>query len=308
MIDARHLKYFLAVAHARNFSRAAEDLNISQPPLSRQIKILEKQIGTPLFERSNQGVQLTPAGTYLAERAPALLNELEELERDVSAIGQGSMGVLRLGFVGTATFQLMPQLLKEIKTRLPDVEVQVSGEKLTPELERLLLARKLDAVVLRPPVVSPDIELEGFGTDNFTLAVYPEHPLADRTGPIPFREMARYPIVAFQKGSAAEQILHHAAHQAGFTLRVAQHAPETSTVLALVAAGMGVAMVPQGSIPDPMGDIKMLEISDGPAIGLAMAWLKGNHSPILRKIKPLLEAAAAQSRAAKPRSAQPHTD
>lgn len=296
MIEARQLKYFLAVATARNFSRAAEDLHISQPPLSRQIKMLEDQIGTVLFERSSQGVELTAAGAFLAERAPAIVHELQELEQDVRAVGEGSTGILRLGFVGTATYQLMPQLLKEIKAQLPGVEVRVSGEKLTPDLELLLLARKIDAAVLRPPVSSPEIELESFGVDDFILAAGPDHPLFHHQGPIPFTHLADYPLIAFQSGSAAEQIIKHAAHQAGFELTVAQHAPETSTVLALVAAGFGIAMVPRGSMPDPMGDLRMCEVSGGPTIGLALAWLKGHQSPILRQLKPLLEAAAVRSR------------
>lgn len=299
MVEIRHLQYFLAVARARHFSRAAEDLGISQPPLSRQIKMLENRLGTDLFKRSSQGVFLTPPGEFLAERAPALLNELEALERDTRAVGEGSMGVLRLGFVGTATFQLMPKLLTRIHEELPGVEVRVSGEKITPDLERLLLARQLDAVVLRPPVSSPEIELESFGEDDFTLAVGPDHPLLEHDGAIPFTALADYLIVAFQKGSAAEQIVHKAASDAGFDLHIAQHAPETSTVLALVAAGMGVALVPRGSIPRPMGRLQMLEISGGPTIGLSMAWLRGNKSPLLRNIKPLLADVTEQSRHAK---------
>lgn len=308
MIESRHLQYFLAVAHSRNFSRAAADLGISQPPLSRQIKMLENRIGAALFERSSQGVHLTPAGVFLAERAPALLNELEDLERDVRAIGAGSAGALRLGFVGTATFQLMPKLLKEIKTQLPNIEVRVSGEKLTPDLERLLLERKIDAAVLRPPVSSPEMELESFGVDDFTLAAGPDHPLLELEGPIPFSMLADYAVIAFQEGSAAEQVVRKAAHQAGFDLRVAQHAPETSTVLALVAAGVGVALVPRGSIPQPMGSLHMLDITGGPTIGLSMAWLKGNQSPILRRIKPLLAAAAEHSRGVKQQATENAAD
>ncbi len=296
MIEARQLKYFLAVASARNFSRAADDLHISQPPLSRQIRLLEKQIGTALFDRSSQGVELTAAGAFLAERAPALLNELEEIERDVRAIGEGSMGVLRLGFVGTATHQLMPQLLKQITAQLPEVEVRVSREKLTPDLERLLSTRQLDAAVLRPPVSSPDIALESFGVDDFMLAVHPGHPLYDHEGTIPFTDLVEHPIIAFKEGSAAEQIIRHAAHQAGFELTVAHHAPETSTVLALVSAGLGIALVPHGSIPQPMGTLRMREISGGPTIGLALAWLRGNRSPILRQLKPLLDTATLHAR------------
>lgn len=213
-------------------------------------------------------MELTAAGAFLTERAPALLNELEEIERDVRAIGEGSMGVLRLGFVGTATHQLMPQLLKQITTQLPEVEVRVSGEKLTPDLERLLSTRQLDAAVLRPPVSSPDIELESFGVDDFMLAVHPGHPLYDHEGTIPFADLVEHPIIAFKEGSAAEQIIRHAAHQAGFELTVAHHAPETSTVLALVSAGLGIALVPHGSIPQPMGTLRMREISGDPPSAL----------------------------------------
>lgn len=304
MIETRHLHYFLAVSRSRNFSRAAEELGISQPPLSRQIKTLEARLGTRLFERSSQGVLLTSAGEFLAERAPALLNELGILERDVRAVGEGSMGALRLGFVGTATFQLMPNLLKRIKEQLPDVDVHVSGEKLTPQIERMLLNRDLDAAVLRPPVSSPEMELESFGEDDFTLAVGPDHPLLEHDEPIPFAALADYPVVTFQQGSAAEQVVATAAKEAGFKLHVAQHAPETSTVLALAAAGIGMALVPRGSIPHPMGKLRMLEISGGPTIGLAMAWVKGNQSPILHRIKPLLANVAEHSRGMKEQNAK----
>ncbi|AKK09525.1 LysR family transcriptional regulator [Corynebacterium testudinoris] len=299
MIESRQLLYFLAVARAKNFSRAAEALEISQPPLSRQIKSLEDRLDTTLFYRSSQGVELTSAGEFLAEQAPALINEMRDLERDVHAIGSGRAGVLRLGFVGTATFQLMPKLLVEIKDRLPNIEVRVSGEKLTPELENLLLKRKIDAAILRPPVSSHEIVLESFGIDDFSLAVGPHHPLLKIDGPVPFSLLAEHTIVAFQEGSAAEQITRRAANRAGFNLQIAQHAPETSTVLALVASGIGVAIVPRGSIPEPMGVLRMLDLSDGPKIGLSMAWLKDNRSPILRRLLPMIKVAALESRKAK---------
>lgn len=295
MLETRHLQYFLAVARTGNFSRAAESLGIAQPPLSRQIKLLERRLSTELFERTPWGVVPTATGKYLAERAPAVLNELQELEDDIHAMAGGASGVLRIGFVGTASYGIMPQLVAGIRQEMPDVEVRVSGEKLTPDLERLLLNRKLDAAVLRPPVTSRQLELEDFGTDDFTLVVAAGHPLAATSGPVDFADLKDHDYIAFQEGSAAEKIIREAADGAGFELRVVQHVPETATVLALVAAGMGVALLPKGSVP-AADVLRTVEVSGGPQIGLSLAWLRGHQSPILRSIRPILAELAAQSR------------
>lgn len=301
MLETRQLQYFLAVAKAGNFSRAAEELRIAQPPLSRQIKLLEKRLNAELFERTPQGAILTPAGKFLAERTPAVLNELQELEDDVRAIAGGVSGVLRIGFVGTASYGIMPKLVARIRHELPEVEVRVSGEKLTPELERLLLGRKLDAAVLRPPVTSQQLELEDFGVDEFTLVVSPVHPLAGSAGPVNFTELKDHDYIAFQEGSAAETIIREAARDAGFELRIVQHVPETATVLALVAAGVGIALLPKGSVPKATEVLRTMEVTGGPQIGLSLAWLRGHQSPILRRIRPILEELAAQSRSGRER-------
>ena len=107
-MDTRHLRYFIAVAEERHFGRAAQRLHMAQPPLSQQIRQLEEQLGTQLFERTTRRVELTPAGELLLDRGRRILRDLEELESDVAEVGAGAAGVIRIGLSGSATYRLLP--------------------------------------------------------------------------------------------------------------------------------------------------------------------------------------------------------
>ena len=118
MVELRHLRYFLAVAEEKHFGRAADRLHMAQPPLSNQIKQLEAELGTVLFERTTRRVDLTEAGALLMERARQILADVEATEIDVAEVGRGAAGVLRLGVSGTATYRLMPEVVRVARERL----------------------------------------------------------------------------------------------------------------------------------------------------------------------------------------------
>src|SRR5699024_8724186 len=244
MVELRHLRYFLAVAEEKHFGRAADRLHMAQPPLSSQIKQLEAELGTTLLERTTRKVELTDAGALLMKRARQILAEVEATKTDVAEIGRGAAGVLRVGFSGTATYRLMPQIVRVVRERFPLVRLQISGEMLTPQMEEGLLENRLDAAILRPPVQSSELSLEEIQHSRLVVALNRQHRLADSTEPLDISELANENILGYPRGSSVSSVVSELTRQAGFRPRIVQEATETSTLIALVGAGLGVAFVP----------------------------------------------------------------
>src|SRR5699024_4126200 len=244
MVELRHLRYFLAVAEEKHFGRAADRLHMAQPPLSSQIKQLETELGTLLLERTTRKVELTDAGALLMKRARQILADVEATKTDVGEIGRGAAGVLRVGFSGTATYRLMPEIVRVARERFPLVRLQISGEMLTPQMEEGLLENRLDAAILRPPVQSTEISLEEIQESRLVVALNRQHPLADSSGPLNVSELANENIVGYPRGSSVSSVVSELTRQAGFRPHIVQEATETSTLIALVGAGLGVAFVP----------------------------------------------------------------
>nr|BAD11151.1 putative LysR -type regulator [Arthrobacter sp. BA-5-17] len=242
-METRHLRYFVAVAEERHFGRAAARLHMAQPPLSQQIKQLEEQLGTQLLVRSTRKVELTAAGELLLERGRRILEDLDSLESDVSRVGAGIHGVLRVGFTGSATYRLMPQIVREAKEKMPGLLLNVQGEMLTPQLVAGLDDHSLDVAVLRPPVRSPSLQLKFLEHDELVVVLPDDSPLAE-FGTLSLKQLADEPFVAYPMNSAVSGIFVDACRAAGFYPRIVQEAKETSTLLSFVAAGAGVALIP----------------------------------------------------------------
>ena len=131
---------------------------MAQPPLSQQIRQLEEQLGVRLLDRTTRRVDLTAAGQVLLDRGRRIINEIEALKADVYQVGQGATGVLRVGFSGSATYGVMPQVVRRAKETMPGLSLALHGEMLTPAMEEGLREHTLDAALLRPPVASADVE------------------------------------------------------------------------------------------------------------------------------------------------------
>ena len=292
MVELRHLRYFLAVAEEKHFGRAADRLHMAQPPLSNQIKQLEAELGTLLLERTTRKVDLTAAGALLLERARQILADVEATEADVAEVGRGAAGVLRIGFSGTATYRLMPEIVRAARERMPLVRLQISGEMLTPRMEEALLENRLDAAILRPPVRSTDIDLDEFQTSRLVVALHRHHRLADQPGPLAVAELANENIVSYPRSSSVSSVVSELARQAGFRPRIVQEATETSTLIALIGAGLGVGFMP-GSLALPLNSsIVIRPLAEDVAVGLASAWKVGNDSPLLSSFIQLIRDTA----------------
>lgn len=281
-VEIRHLRSFVAVAEERHFGRAAERLHIAQPPLSQQIKQLEAALGVTLLERTTRRVDLTDAGRLMLDRSRQLLTDLVSLEHDVQEVGRGAAGILRVGFVGSATYRLMPAIVRAAREAMPGVRLQIMGERITPALEDALLENRLDVAVLRPPVRAAELALTPVEAGRLLLAIPPAHPLAAGDGPVPLSELVDEDFVSYPQDSALTAIVQEATRRVGFRPKLVQRAGETSTVMAFVAAGLGVAVVPDElRRPGAASGVVFRPLADMPDVELAVATKADVRSPLV---------------------------
>lgn len=287
-IDTRTLRYFVAVAEEKHFGRAAERLMMAQPPLSQQIKQLETKLGTALLLRNTRSVELTPAGALLLERGRRTLEELESIEAAIKRVGQGLQGVLRVGFTGTATYGIMPRVVRQSAERYPGLALEVSGENLTPSLIAGLENNHIDIALLRPPFSSPNIEHSVVMTERLVAAIPEGSPLTSR-GELFMSDLADEEFIVYPSNSSVSQAVSAAWLKRDVRPFHKQTVSETSTLLSLVAAGIGIALVPESATSIRVGGTHFIPIRDAPSVELALAWRKNETSPAVRNFLPFLE-------------------
>lgn len=288
-METRHLKYFIAVAEERHFGRAALRLHMAQSPLSQQIRQLEDQLGTPLLVRTTRKVELTPAGQVLLERGRAMLQEIDALVEDVQQVGAGATGVIRVGFTGTATYRLMPIVVQAARRQLPGLRITVQGEMLTPQMETALEEGRLDLAVLRPPVRSGGILLKFLEQDQLVAALPADSELAEH-GTLDLRDLSGQNFIGYPAHSVVNSIFVEACRKAGFQPLMVQEAKETSTLLSLVAAGMGIALVPMTSRMFSFQGVAFRPLLDAPPVDLAVAWIRTRETPLIRSFLALFDS------------------
>ncbi|GAA2119736.1 LysR substrate-binding domain-containing protein [Kocuria atrinae] len=279
-MELRQLNYFIAVAEERHFGRAAKRLHMAQPPLSQQIRQLEEQLGVKLLDRTTRRVDLTAAGQELLDRGRKIVNEVETLKADVYQVGNGATGVLRVGFSGSATYGVMPKIVRHVKQALPGLSMTLQGEMLTPAMEAGLRDHTLDAAVLRPPVASSEIEYKVVAREKLVVALPSHSPLA--TGrPVAINELQEQPFITYPPESVMYRMVSELCRQGGFQARIGQVAKETSTMLSFVAAGGGVAVVPEAVRSFQLEGVVYAALEDSPDSDLAVAWRREDRSTLL---------------------------
>jgi DNA-binding transcriptional LysR family regulator len=293
-MELRHLRYFRAVAEELHFGRAAERLHIAQPPLSQQIRQLERELGVTLLVRSTRRVELTPAGSAYLNRAVAILDAVDDATEQAQRIAEGVEGRLAIGCVGSATYSLLPRLVRALRERLPGVEVSIRGEMLAPAQVSALLASEIDLALLRPPVEQSGVLLETVRRDRLLAALPEGHPLAlrDELGIADLRD-EEFVAHAGHGRSVMNSVLTAMCADAGFVPRVRHEVEETSTLVTLVAAGLGVAIV-----PDPTAALDIAGVCYRPLIGdrlgvdLVAARAVRANSPLIERVLTILRQVA----------------
>jgi len=298
-MELRHLRYFLAVAEEGNVTRAAERLHISQPPLSQQLKDLERTLGVTLFHRSPQGVTLTAAGDAFLIEARRILQATQQA-RDVAVrAAQGQTGTLRVGFTSSAAFNpVVVGTLREFRRQWPDVQVLLE-ETNTTRLTEGLLHRKLDAAFLRPTSsVLPELQVLRFKDERMKVVLPASHPLAHLQR-IELKRLAPDPFVLFprQVGLSLHDAIIGACQAAGFEPRIDQETPQLSSVINLVAAELGVSIVPASLAQIQLKGVIYLDITgQAPVATLGLAVHRLHTAPTVANLLRVSEK-VARSRA-----------
>ncbi|MCM0620640.1 LysR substrate-binding domain-containing protein [Nocardioides bruguierae] len=245
-MELRHLRSFVALAEEQHFGRAAARLHLAQPALSQQLQQLEREVGVRLVDRSTRRVALTDAGRLLEERARAVLGDLERTTADLAQVAAGRLGRCSVGFVGTATYDVLPRLARRAREDLPGVTLDLRGEQLAPALLDAVRERSLDLAVLRPGAEpTHDLVVTLLRAEPLVAVLPTAHPAA-AAGVVDLADLADEVLVTHPSGhrSAMHGRVLEACARAGFTPREVLEVGETATLAVFVAGGLGVALVP----------------------------------------------------------------
>jgi len=283
-MELRHLRYFAAVAETCHFGRAAERLHMAQPALSQAIRQLESELGTPLFERTTRQVSLTPAGSFMYGEAQRVLGTVEDSVRSVRRIADGRLGLVRLALTGTAAFTQLPRIARTVKHHLPGVALEIHADLLTPAQCDGLRAGSLDLGVLRPPVTGEGIDLRTIEVEPLVLAAPADHRLALEPG-VRISDLRTEGFILYSsRDSAVNDAVLRSCERAGFAPRREHEVLGTSALLALVAAGLGVALVPASVRSVPLSGVVFRDVADAGSVELALAWRHEEPSPLVGSV------------------------
>ncbi|KZS53198.1 LysR family transcriptional regulator [Rhizobium anhuiense] len=290
-MELRHLRYFLAVAEECNFTRAAAKLGIGQPPLSQQIRDLEREVGAALFHRVPHGAELTAAGAAFLGEAKASLAAAEKAKLAAQSANRGETGRLSLGFTASSAFNpVVSTTIRRFRARWPDVRLALT-EMNTLALMQKLEGGELDAAFMRPSLDDPaGVRLRRLPDEPMVIALPASHPLARRSK-LPLAALADEPFILFPRlvGLSLYDDVVLACRKAGFELTVAQEAPQISSVVNLVAAEPGVSIVPASISQIRLEGVAYRPIEGPPAVArLALAMLKTHRSPVTENLMSLL--------------------
>ena len=283
-MELRHLRYFIAVADELHFSRAAERLHIAQPPLSQQIRDLEEELGVRLFDRSKRRVALTTAGQAFLEEALQALQHVDKAVKAAQRASRGDIGRLIVGLNSSATYSVLPRILRVFREHCSDVELVLHELTTSQQLESLHHS-KIDMGLLYLPVDSDDLCFLSVLKEPLLIAIPDTHPLTSQPQ-VSIHALGRDPFIlpAPNLGSGLYSKIVSFFQQTSFAPAVEQEANRLQTIISLVAGGIGVALVPaslenlhtRGVAYKPLQELT-------PEIEIALTWRRNDTSPILQK-------------------------
>ncbi|GAB5100808.1 LysR family transcriptional regulator [Caballeronia sp. HLA56] len=304
-VELRLLRYFVTVAEEMHFGRAAARLAMTQPPLSQAIRALEDALGVVLFERTRRTVELTPVGRDLLPEVRRLLAAADALRPLAQSLSRGEAGVLSLAFVSTADYGLLPALLREFNARYPGVRLQLTEATSDVQIDELVAGR-IDAGLVIPPLPPRHaMTLSYLPIAREPLVIAMSTDTAQERGqgaaewtetPVDLHDLASAPLVVFPRRLAPGlyDIIMGCYGAAGLTPRIGQEAIQMQTIVSLVSAGMGVALVPQsvrhlrrtGVVYRPLRE-------PGPVVETGLVWRAAEVSPVLSRLIEIVRAQAA---------------
>ncbi|MDF5718530.1 MAG: LysR family transcriptional regulator [Rhizonema sp. NSF051] len=283
-MELRHLRYFVTLAEELHFGRAAERLHIAQPPLSQQIRQLEIELGFDLFHRTKRKVQLTVAGLVFLEEAQQILKQLEQAIQIGRQTSRGEIGQLAIGFVSSAGYNVLPKILRTFRISLPGVVLELR-ELTTFQQVQWLRERRIDVGFIRPPIEETGFSTETIFREPLVVALPETHPLANKLN-LSLASLCSEPFILFSRINAPGlyDTLISLCQQAGFSPMVVQEAIQMQTIVSLVAAEIGVAIVPASlQHLQRTGVVYKILQEATPEVPLNMIWRQNDISPTVQQ-------------------------
>lgn len=302
-MELRHLRYFLAVAEEGHITRAAERLGIQQPPLSQQIRALERELEAQLFQRRPRGVELTDAGRALVSDARTILTLVDRAVATVRQTAQGRRGRIAVGFTSSAPFHpFVPRVIRAFREAHPAVALTLE-ENGTADLVQALRTGRIDAAFIRSPIAdAPQLIVRPLLAEEMVVALPVRHRLAARKGAradarLPLRSLAAETFILYRRpsGPGLYDAIISACRRAGFSPTIGQEAPLIVSTLNLVAAGLGVSIVPASLRRQHMDGVVYRRLSSQPQLRapLNLAYRRDGNSPALRQFVQLIHQVQA---------------
>lgn len=291
-MDLRQLRHFVTLAQTLNYRQAAELLHMSQPPLSQSIRKLEDDLGVQLFERDRRGTVLSGAGRAALESAKLALYHARQVQAVSQATASGELGRLHIGFIGSATFSLIPRLVQAFRAAYPAIDL-VLTESTTREICAQVASGDFDAGLLRYPVTqATDLSITLVEPDRLIAALPAGNPLLIKDQ-LQLIDLADQPFVNYRPSEVPglHALVVLACQNAGFMPQIKQHAVQAQTLVSLVGAGLGVALVPAVVAKASTPGVVFRELADAqnlPQIGIALALNQRQPIATAQRLKELL--------------------
>lgn len=294
-MELRHLRYFVAVAEEKHFTRAAERLGIGQPPLSQQIQQLERELGTRLFRRLSRGVELTEVGKIFLTDARLTLEAAARAGENARRAARGELGSLQIGFTISASFHpFVPKVILRFREIHPGVTLTLR-EGNSSELLNMVRNGHLDLAIVRPPArFHEHLEIEALFDEDMLIVLSASHRLSEHTS-LSLTEIAHEDFVLYarQTGPGVFDAIVAACQQAGFSPNVTQEAPQMSSTINLVAAGLGVSIVPAAIRSLRAEGVRYIPIHGiAPRAPLSLAYRRFEQAPAILRFLEALRIAA----------------
>lgn len=293
-MDLHHIVAFLAVAEELHFGRAAARLHMAQPPLSRTIQQLERQLGSTLFDRTTRSVRLTPQGEALVGPARRIVESFAHAERAVEYAGRGEIGRVAIGFAGPSSHALISALAQTVRREQPGIELALTSTMYGTDALANLVEGKLDLAIVRWDGTPPGMQSRVVRVNHYVIVVPESHPLAGRES-VAMSELTDESWVFLESatGSTLAETLLRKANEAGFAPSIAQRAPDTWTIMALVAAGVGITFTVDTAFTNvTTTGLSVIPLDHGREVAVSrLIWRAEDDSPALRRVLELSETA-----------------
>jgi DNA-binding transcriptional LysR family regulator len=289
------IKYFIVAAEERNLHRAALRLHISQPPLTRQIKALENDLGVQLFIRTKKGVDLTPEGETLLSHARDVRAHIDLAIQQVRRTRDGQLGQIDIGVFGSSMIKTIPEIIRVFSETHPDVKIVLHNIPKYKQIEALHQKRILIAFDRYLPE-SPDLKIELVSKDKFYVALNRNNPMSNQAAIHP-RELKDQPVIGEQDCSVLQAAI-PIFRDHGFEPKIVQKATDMISAVVMVSGGFGSAIIPESMKYLQLPNVTYLPLitETGSLIELHCAYREDERSPLLKEMLQIIRTNAGSTK------------